>query len=229
MASPPACSSAIARVSMERKLASATSILIASMGAFGFRLRMFCWARMMSLVFQEPRKHARPQALGDARIVQRKTVRLLEKVVRSFFRFRRHGLAAKELRRVDTVTLRGAGTGGCTARVHQQHARQHDIVDVPSVDIARPGLQVAQEGSGFIVDDPTLYANASTITGDLRADTGILCRAAERFLVQVRQMGEIEQIVGDQQVIGIVVQIARGTAPVDISRSWEWNVCGAEA
>jgi len=68
---------------------------------------------MMSRSSSKPGEDALSQFLGDAGIVERESMRLLEEVVGRVFRFRRHGLTSEELSCVDAFPFRSARPGGC--------------------------------------------------------------------------------------------------------------------
>ncbi len=74
-------------------------------------------------------------------------------------------------------------------------------------------FKFAQKWRGLLVDQPTLDPHAAFVARHLGANAGVFCRAAECSLVHIGQMGEIKQVVGDQKIVGRVVQIARSAAP----------------
>ena len=152
--------------------------------------------------------------VGDFRLVDREVVRLREEVVRRVLGFRRQRLAAPEFRRIDAPALWCPGPGRRVARVHHQDAGNQEVVDVPAIDQAGPLLHGGDERWGLGVQRPSRHAHAVVQAFHLRWIAGVVFAATERARMHEWQVREVQQVVADQEVVDVVVQIARQAAPV---------------
>ncbi len=95
--------------------------------------------------------------------------------------------------------------------VHQQDPRREVVVGLPLVVIRR---HVPQVGQGIVdvgadgVGEPALDPDAAVERQDRRPREGELLGRPERVAVHVAEVGEVGEVVVDQQVVRFVVHLA---------------------
>ena len=124
-------------------------------------------------------------------VTVREVARLSEEVVRGPRGFRCNRLTAPEFHRVGAMAFPGGGAGGREARVHQEHARQNEVIDVPPIDVAWVALHLRHERRRRDIELPPRDAQAAGNVLDLGTELCIRFRAAQGALVHVREVREI--------------------------------------
>src|SRR6185312_5332770 len=128
-----------------------------------------------------------------------------------------HELTIAVLARAREIALLRSLPRGREERLHGEDTRYEHRGDVAPVDLgALVGDDLPVKGRRIAVVVPAFDAKAplEPLDGVRLADVGVLLRAAERTGVYEREMGEIAQVVDDQQIVGIVVQVGGYALPL---------------
>ena len=135
-------------------------------------------------------------------------------VVGAGFGLRAQRLAAVEAQGTGQVVL--GGVGRLHLRMQQQDARQQELIGETAVHRPAELAQALVIGRGHRVVHMAAHGQAIGQAFHRRARLRDVGRAAQRLLVHVRQVREVEQVVADQPVVGLVVHVARLVAPLRV-------------
>ena len=115
-----------------------------------------------------------------------------------------------------------ASTERYAAQLHEME--QNEYLDDEAQGDAAPAAELSAAAQNLARRTATTARRGRDESRGCRAASGsiwarawaIRGAAAERLLVHVAEVREVEQVVADQQVIGVVVQIARLVAPLGV-------------
>ena len=169
-----------------------------------------------AFVFGKGGHHALVDGLSHVGVIARKAVRLHEEVVRAAGCFRGDGLTAQQRHEVRFTGSRL--TGRCPG-LQQQHARHQIFIDPGAIHDCGHAHKLTEVRCQWCIAHFARDAHTIVEQFDLRACGGNGRGTTQSFFVHIGQVREVQHVVANQFVTGLIVQIGGLIAPIGVIQS----------